>query len=72
MFANANVTNESNFDVARVGCSSMGHTVDLKNKKFVMFCKILSNYHCKNNECYFQNCPKVHGKIDPSKEHYLK
>ncbi len=67
MFANAQVTNESNFDVNRVGCSDLRHVADMPNKTFRMYCNILSDYNCKNNDCYFQNCPKVQGTIDPDK-----
>jgi len=67
MFANAQVTNESNFDVARVGCADLRHVVVMPKKTFLMYCNILSDYHCKNNECYLQNCPKVQGTIDRDK-----
>jgi hypothetical protein len=73
MFSNAKVTNESNFEVSRVGCKWIDVAVsplDLKEKVVYLYCNLLLEHKCKTTSCYLQNCPIVNERIDRDKIGY--
>jgi hypothetical protein len=48
--SNVQTTNESNFLVSRVGCSSMGMTCDFRSGKVYPFCSTLAGWKAKLSE----------------------
>jgi hypothetical protein len=57
MYANAKTTNQSVFDIARVGCKRLFYIVDPKTRVVTCHCDLLIAWKCKKTTCFLANCP---------------
>jgi len=51
------------FQLSRVGCSSLGWTLNKETGNLKLYCSTLAKYKCVNTGCHPELCPKVQETI---------